>query len=238
MSLTSLFVGLCGLASYCFSFLSICKLVTFLSSQSPPQHLHSSVLQSCIVDGGLLILFVLQHSVMNTEPVKNAFRNSWMENFERTFYVTCTNICLLLLTNLWEPIQGLDLWSVDTESNVAAWWAVTVVHGLMWYLIYTATLLLDITDLLGVKQLITHLSKEEDQTCPSLRRLYGHMRHPSFLALTLILWIHPLMSLDRFLLSFCLTGYMYLAWSPDLQDHTYQCTMWKNKTKILEASKL
>ena len=77
----------------------------------------------------------------------------------------------------------------------------------------------------------------QDQTCPSLRRLYGHMRHPSFLALTLILWIHPLMTLDRFLLSFCLTGYMYLAWRPDLQDHTYQCTMWKNKTKILEASK-
>lgn len=56
----------------------------------------------------------------------------------------------------------------------------------------------------------------------NLGRLYGHIRHPSFLGLTIILWATNVMSLDRLLLSILWTLYMYVAWNTDAQDVAYQ----------------
>jgi len=233
MFFPSFSLGLFGLASYSFSLWTLCNLAMFLSSQSPPQPSQASVFECCLIDCGLLILFVVQHSTMNRESVKSLYKKYGIEHLERTVYVIFTNICVLLLITFWKPIEGLDLWTVDTQVNLVVWWSVSLAHVLMWYLIYNAAVLLDMPDLLGVKQLTIHLYQEEDRMSSSLRRLYGHMRHPSFLALTLIFFIRPTMSLDRFLLGLGFSSYMYLAWRPDLQDHTYQCNMWRNKKQIL-----
>lgn len=50
------------------------------------------------------------------------------------------------------------------------------------------------------------------------QKLYKHMRHPIMLGIVLILWITPLMTLDRFLLSFCFTIYPILANKLDIED--------------------
>ena len=54
-----------------------------------------------------------------------------------------------------------------------------------------------------------------------LKRLYGHVRHPSFFGLSVILWATNIMTLDRAVLAILWTVYMYVAWGTDRHDVTY-----------------
>ena len=97
-------------------------------------------------------------------------------------------------------------------------------HCLSWGLIYCSALLLDLPELLGLRQIAEHC--QLSQVCqdapllrilnniakksniyeiqvveidPLLSRLYSHMRHPSFSAIAIILVVRPTMTLDRYL---------------------------------------
>ena len=51
----------------------------------------------------------------------------------------------------WQPITWVKLWHIDT-SGTLLWSAFTVIHGFSWGCIYIGTLMMDIAELLGVKQ--------------------------------------------------------------------------------------
>lgn len=68
-----------------------------------------------------------------------------------------------------------------------------------------------------------------------LNRLLGHMRHPSFLALSAILWGRPSMPLDRALLAISFTLYPLAYFDVDAEDHRYVCSWFKSKHRLLLA---
>ena len=88
-------------------------------------------------------------------------------------------------------------------------------HCLSWGLIYCSALLLDLPELLGLKQIAEHCQLSQVwipeyiklwfqfiqvvESDASLSRLYSHMRHPSFSAIAIILLARPSMTLDRYL---------------------------------------
>lgn len=85
---------------------------------------------------------------------------------------------------------------------------------------------MDLPELLGIKQIVYHL-QGLPHTCEyykseQLNTLYNHVRHPSFICLTIILWGANYMTLDRFVLATLWTLYMFLAWNPDYRDYEYQ----------------
>lgn len=45
------------------------------------------------------------------------------------------------------------------------------------------------------------------QRAKKLREIYSRMRHPGAVVLTVLLWLHPLMTLDRLILACTLTSY-------------------------------
>ena len=63
------------------------------------------VLRPLMVDMGLIVLFILQHSLMATESVKR-WTGGCFGVLQRSFYVFCTALAIQVGTSLWENKAG------------------------------------------------------------------------------------------------------------------------------------
>lgn len=61
------------------------------------------------------------------------------------------------------------------------------------------------------------------------------MRHPGFTALVVILFIHPVMQLDRLILAYVMTIYMILGYKIDEIDYEYQRRLLQRKFRNLNV---
>ncbi|KAG8127795.1 hypothetical protein E2320_014695 [Naja naja] len=195
-----------ALGNFLFTFGTGVELIRFISfravflqlpagAASPPPH-GTGVNP---VDVGLIVLFVLQHSLMASDRVKH-----W----------TCNCFGVLqrtLLMRYWQPVQdGPMLWSTNTEPWIT--WVPLIcfiLHFISWLIIFSIILIFDYAELMGVKQSSRAL------------RLYSHLRHPLYVEFLLILWAVPCLSIDRLLLASLFTVYLTCAHSLDEQDYLY-----------------
>ena len=53
------------------------------------------------------------------------------------------------------------------------------------------------------------------------QRLYSHMRHPGAWCFLVVLWLHPLMTLGRFVLALMWTMYLLFGHTVDEKDYEY-----------------
>lgn len=116
-------------------------------------------------------------------------------------------------------------WQVRLDDNKALWWTFITVHAICWTVIYGGCLIMDLPEILGVKQVwfdIKMYAQPSAYKSYELRQLYQHIRHPSFICLTVIFWFTNLMSLDRLILAVMMTVYMYVGWNSDKNDVLYQ----------------
>lgn len=91
---------------------------------------------------------------------------------------------------------------------------------------------MDLSEMMGVKQVVYDANQLEaplNYKSPELRRLYQRIRHPSFIGISIILWIPNIMSLDRFMLAIMWTFYMYFAWNTEARDLAYQRNQLRKK---------
>lgn len=145
----------------------------------------------------LLSTFMLQHSLMATDFVKHLFCKLNMDYMERSIYNVVSALALHLLLNQWQIIPSIALWKVDTSSNNVLWCIFTAAHVLAWSIIYSGCLMMDISELTGIKQVYYKFSSRPSpmvMKSKGLSRYYSHMRHPSFTGFLIILWIHPYMT--------------------------------------------
>ena len=133
---------------------------------------------------------------MASDFVKQIYRYLKIEDIERSIYNAFSAAALHLITKTWLPTPDVLLWNIDTTENSKIWLAVTSIHILGWFVIYSGCLMMDISELVGLKQVYY---KFHGWPCPlsmkskELRRYYAHMRHPSFTGFLMILWIYPYM---------------------------------------------
>ncbi|XP_056647822.1 nurim homolog [Diorhabda sublineata] len=179
----------------------------------------------------LLSLFILQHSLLSSSRVKEAFEASGFQVLHRSVYVMSTSGILLYLLRHWKSTPSAILWAFNLNYK-PLWWLYVSIHTVAWIIIYVGNICCDVTELLGIKQVYYNIMNLPD---PNLRkskqwqRLNNHIRHPSFLAFALIFWTSPIMSFDRILLAVILTTYMYIAWNPDGSDYDYQKYQFERK---------
>lgn len=150
-----------------------------------------------IVNMSLLSIFMLQHSLMASDFVKHLFCKFHMDYMERNIYNVTSAITLHLLFNQWQIISSITLWNVNTSSNSTAWFIFTALHVLAWSIIYSGCLMMDISELAGIKQVYYKFSSRPSpmvMKSKELLRYYSHMRHPSFTGFLIILWIYPYMT--------------------------------------------
>lgn len=95
----------------------------------------------------------------------------------------------------WQPIPSYVLWNINCDS-APIWWTFLTLHAVAWLVIYGGSFIMDFPELTGVKQVyydIKNLQTPSTYKSRELVRLYGHVRHPSFFGLSLILWVTNLM---------------------------------------------
>lgn len=101
-----------------------------------------------------------------------------------------------LLIRNWKTVPTFLLWSVDVEKNSSIYWAFAITHILAWSVICGGCVLYDLPELLGLSQVYNDINNclpPLAYKSTELKRLISRVRHPSFLALSVILWVTNLM---------------------------------------------
>jgi protein-S-isoprenylcysteine O-methyltransferase Ste14 len=164
--------------------------------------------QALAVDLGLLLLFGIQHSLMARPAFKRVWTRIVPEPIERSTYVLVSNMAVLGLMALWQPI-GASVWEVEHPVGRPLLWAL---FGAGWLMVPLVSLMIDHFDLFGTRQVWLYLRGREYQPLPFRAKfLYRYVRHPLYVGWMLAFWATPTMTVGHLLLAATLTTYMVLA---------------------------
>jgi protein-S-isoprenylcysteine O-methyltransferase Ste14 len=201
-----------GLACYGVFFATLLYAIGFLGNFGVPKAIDSGpdgpIVTALLIDGALLALFALQHSIMARPWFKRAWTRIVPEPVERSTYVLFSSLALLLLFWLWEPIGGV-VWSVG--PGVAA----TVIYALYaagLLIVLLSTFLINHFDLFGLRQVwlcfrgrpYTHLRFRTPF-------FYRYVRHPLYVGWLFTFWSAPVMTLAHLFFAIMTTAYILVA---------------------------
>src|SRR5262249_30367879 len=118
-------VFLYGVKAYTAFLTTFLYAVGFLGNFGVPKSIDSgpegSLAAALAIDGALLALFALQHSIMARPWCKRAWTRIVPEPAERSTYVLFSSVALMLMFWLWQPIGGV-VWDVGNGiARTIAW---------------------------------------------------------------------------------------------------------------------
>jgi methanethiol S-methyltransferase len=163
--------------------------------------------QAILVDGLLLGVFAVQHSVM----ARPWFKERWIRvvgpAVERSTYVLAATAALALLLWQWRPLPA-DVWS--SEGLPAA--LICVVYGLGWGVLVLSTFQIGHFELFGLSQVLARAQGRRPAE-PGFRQpwLYRLIRHPIMTGFLITFWAAPQMSVGRLLFAAASTGYIVVG---------------------------
>jgi protein-S-isoprenylcysteine O-methyltransferase Ste14 len=173
-----------------------------------------------------LVVFILQHSLQKHENVKSLFKKFGLSTIERSAYNLLSSLILLVrrfpsstalpgrcfgainqirlnvkisfqqLVQSWTFVDKWTLWNISAPDFSPTWWIFTVTHSILWSVIAFGSLLMDLPEIFGIKQIyydIQGLNEPFSYKARSLSRLLSSIRHPSYVGFSLIFWITNLM---------------------------------------------
>jgi len=168
-----------------------------------------------LINGLLILLFGIQHSVMARPRFKEWWTTVIPEPLERSTYVLFSCIVMLLLCWYWQPLPQV-IWQVDNTVGVILLWGLFAAG---WLFSFFASFLISHFDLLGVRQAYFYWQGKEYVPVPfEIVSVYKYIRHPIMLGTLIGLWVTPQMSLGHLLLASGLTAYIFIGVHFEEQD--------------------
>jgi protein-S-isoprenylcysteine O-methyltransferase Ste14 len=201
-----------GLACYGVFFVTLLYAIGFLSNFGVPKSIDSgpegSIANVLLIDGCLLAIFALQHSIMARPWFKRTWTRIVPEPIERSTYVLFSSLAMLLMFWQWQPIGGV-IWSVDggiLQNIVLGLYAI----GLL--IVLLSTFLINHFDLFGLRQVSLYLVGRP-YTPLAFRTpfFYRYVRHPLYVGWLLTFWSAPVMTIAHLLFAIMTTAYIFVA---------------------------
>ena len=156
------------------------------------------------IDLQLLGLFIAQHSGMARRGFKRVLTGYIPPLMERSTYVLCASLVLMLLFAAWQPLPAL-VWQATDPRAVAA---LQSLSALGW-LIVLGTFLSGHFEWFGRKRAVLNFAGRVASAAPfRTPGLYGFIRHPLYLGFMLAFWSAPLMTAGHLLFAGVMTAYM------------------------------
>jgi methanethiol S-methyltransferase len=161
-----------------------------------------------VVDGALLVLFGLQHSLMARPWWKRAWTRIVPAAIERSTYVLASTVVLAGIMYHWQPIptpifdlQGGPLWGAALALYLAG-------YGIVLY----ATFLIDHFDLFGLRQVFLRaMGRVYTEKRFKTPTLYKMIRHPLYFGWIVTFWVTPVFSVGHLLYASFFTAYILIA---------------------------
>jgi methanethiol S-methyltransferase len=160
------------------------------------------------IDGGLLTLFALQHSVMARPAFKRLLTRIVPNAVERSTYVLFSSLALIFLFWQWRPLGG-TVWHVENGAGEALLYTG---FAFGWLLVLVTTFVINHFDLFGLRQVWRHLrgqpQKELRFVTPFLYRI---VRHPLYVGWFFAFWCTPEMTVTHLFFAVMTTTYILAA---------------------------
>jgi protein-S-isoprenylcysteine O-methyltransferase Ste14 len=212
-----------GVVCYALFFVTFLYLVAFVGNFAVPKTIDSGVPGdlglAIVVDGALLVLFGLQHSVMARPGFKRAWTRIVPAAIERSTYVLASTVVLAAIMYFWQPIPTpiYDLGGGPLRG------AALVLYLTGYGIVLYTSFLIDHFDLFGLRQVFLRamgrVYTEKRFKTPSL---YKVIRHPLYLGWFISFWAAPVFSVGHLLYASFFTAYILIAIPFEERDLTAQ----------------
>lgn len=165
-------------------------------------------------DAALCLLFFSQHSILIRRPVRNALKKAIPEHCQGVAYTFASAVVLLTLVLLWQH-SAVDLYAL----HGVGWWVLRVVlllalAGFVW-----GVRSLERFDAFGIDMYLAHIRRKPPSPAKlTVKGPYGLVRHPFYALIIVVLWVTPVLSVDRLLLNVLFTGWILLGASLEERD--------------------
>ncbi|MGI5243577.1 methyltransferase family protein [Dactylosporangium sp. CA-139066] len=143
------------------------------------------------IDGALLLVFALHHSIAARDPVKRHIPPA----IERSTYVLVASLLLFAVLGWWEPVPA-TIWRVGAPWSAALW----VVYAAGWLIVAGSTFMVDHAGFFGLTR--------PREGGVSRRWMYNWCRHPMMLGLLIAFWATPHMSAGHLFFAVASSAYI------------------------------
>jgi protein-S-isoprenylcysteine O-methyltransferase Ste14 len=160
------------------------------------------------IDCALLTVFAVQHSVMARRWFKERWTRIVPWAIERSTYVLCASLALLLLFWQWRPL-GMPIWTVENDIARFVLWTLFAAG---WSTVLIVTFLINHFDLFGLRQAwLPLLGRPYTPVSFRTPLPYRFVRHPLYFGFLLAFWMTPTMTLAHLVFALATTAYIVLA---------------------------
>jgi protein-S-isoprenylcysteine O-methyltransferase Ste14 len=200
-----------GVAYLTFMF-TILYAIGFVSGLGVPKTIDTgpkaALFEAVSINLMLMSLFAVQHRVM----ARKSFRQWWTQFIprvmERSAYVLCASLTLLLLFWQWRPMPAI-VWDIR-EPDMAMLIATLSFVG--WVIVFTSTLTISHFELFGLHQ-VTNNPAGRGMVVGAFRIpfFYRFVRNPTCLGFIIAFWAAPVMSAGHLLFAAVTTTYILIG---------------------------
>jgi len=148
------------------------------------------------IDGGLILLFGVQHTVMARASFKRALARVLPASAERSTFVLSSSVCVAAIAFAWSPIEG-DVWRLSGPAALA----VSGIAFAGFALAGASTFAFDHFELFGLRAM-------RAEAAFSIPLLYRIVRHPMMLGMLIGFWAAPHMTVGHAVFAAALTAYI------------------------------
>lgn len=201
-----------GLVAYASFFGVILYAIGFVGNWVVPKSIDSGevgpMAPALAVNGAVLLLFAVQHTVM----ARGWFKR-WITRFipapaERSTFVIAASACLALVFWQWRAQPGV-VWEVTAP------WARMALSGVSlagWAIVLLSSFMVSHWDLFGLRQVWLALRKKRYESIPfRVVGFYRVVRHPLMVGFFIAIWATPSMTVGHLFFALVVSAYILVG---------------------------